>query len=113
MRWSIIFLLVLSNSAQAIGSGEVLAYPPIVVLSERWLHNHAVPVYQVTLRHAGEHAELQAAEAALSSVRPEFRQFSTAMINSIDNYVIDRQQQGSVTIIYIRRSIVADWLITS
>lgn len=113
MKWLIISLLLVANLAHAEGSGDIVARPFSVVLAEQWLYNQAVPVYQVTVEHAGESAVLQAAAAALSSVRPEFQQFSSAMINSIDNYVVGQHEQGSVTIIYIRRSIVADWLITS
>ena len=113
MKWLLVFLLTVANLARADGSGDIVARPFSVVLAEQWLYNQAVPVYQVTVEHAGEHAELRAAEAAVGSVRPEFQQFSSAMINSIDNYVVGRREQGSVTIIYIRRSIIADWLITS
>ena len=113
MRWLILSWLLVANVAHAEGAGEHLAQPFTVLITQRWLYNLAVPVYQVSLEHADEHSHLRAAEAAVASVRPEFRKFSAAMINTIDLYVTDQEQQGSVTVIYIRRSIIADWLITS
>jgi hypothetical protein len=114
MRWLILLVLLTPNLAQAeSGSGEHVARPFQVVLAEAWLYNHAVPVYQVTVEHAVEHAELRAAEAAVASVRTEFTNFTSQFVQAIDHYVIGRTDSGTHTTIYIRRSIVADWLITS
>jgi hypothetical protein len=124
MRWPVI-LLLLASAAQAnpsidpnlaqmpLGSGEHIAKPFQVILTQQWLYNQPVPVYQITIEHAGEHAELRAAEAAVASVRPEFKNFTTDFAQHISHYVAGRDDTGTRTVIYIRRSIVAAWLITS
>jgi hypothetical protein len=114
MKWLILFLFVVADLAMAeMGSGEHIAHPPQIVLAEVWLYNNPVPVYRIDIEHAGEFAELQAAEAAVTSVRPEFKTFTAEFQKSLDYYVVGRQDSGLHTIIYIRRNIVADWLITS
>lgn len=115
MRWLILSVLLISNLALAdeFGSGERLAQPPTVILAEIWHYNAKTPVYQVDIEHADDAAELQAAAAAVASVRPEFREFDAKFQQVIGNYVAARQDTGQRTRIYILRTIVADWLITS
>jgi hypothetical protein len=114
MRWIFILLLFITTTALAeTGSGERLAQPPVIVLTQAWLYNQPVPVYQVTVEHAGEHAELQAAEAAVASVHNEFKNFSTQFVQALNHYIVGRTDQGNQTTIYIHRSIIADWLIMS
>ena len=114
MKRLILSCLLITNVAQAdMGSGEQLAQPFAVVLAQTWLYNQAVPVYQVTIEHAGEHAELQAAQAAVASVRTEFTNFNKQFVQALDHYIVGRTESGTRTTILIRRSIIADWLITS
>ena len=114
MKWLILLVLLVANVAHAdIGSGERLAQPFAVVLAQAWLYNQAVPVYQVTVENAGEHAELQAAQAAVASVRSEFTNFNKQFVQALDYYIVGRTESGTRTTILIRRSIVADWLIAS
>jgi hypothetical protein len=113
MKWLIISLIAVANLAQAESSGESVARPPTVILTEAWLYNIQVPVYQVNIANAGESAVLQAAQAAVASVRPEFKNFGADFVRGLDHYVVARQDSGSHTTIYILRTIVADWLIMS
>lgn len=110
------FLIVCSANSWAnpdSGSGEQLAHPPTVVLAEIWHYNQRVPVYRVDIKHAGESAELHAAEATVANLYPGFRRFGPGFEKNINLYVVARQDTGTHTTIYISRTIVADWLITS
>ena len=112
----ITFLLVCSFNSCAesdFGAGEQLAHAPTVVLTEVWHYNNKVPVYQVDLEHAGDTAELRAAEATVARLYPEFKTFSPDFAQHIHLYVVARTDSGTHTRIYITRSIIADWLISS
>jgi hypothetical protein len=112
VRWSILSLVFVANLAWAdTGSGDQLAHPPTVILSEIWLYNQVTPVYQVNIEHAGETAVLQAVQAAIASVHPEFTTLTPSLAAAAENYVVARTDLGTRTTIYIRRTIIADWLI--
>ena len=112
-KWLILFVFITTLAQAELGSGDYLAQPPRIVTTEIWHYNQLTPVYQIDIEHAGNDAVLTAAEAAVASVRPEFKKFTEQFAQAVDHYVIGRQETGTRTTIYIRRSIIADWLITS
>ena len=112
-KWLILFVFATATAQAEMGAGDNLAHPPTVILTEQWLYNRTVPVYQVTVEHAGEYAVLRAAETTVASLYPGFKNFNSEFIQSLHHYIIDRQDQGTRTTIWIRRNIIADWLITS
>lgn len=115
MRQLIIsFFIVLSFNAKAgDGSGDQLAHPPTVIVAEIWHYNQSTPVYQVDLEHADSDSARLAVEAAIASVRPEFKSLTPALVNSLSNYIVREQHTGTHSRYYIHRSVVADWLIMS